>query len=143
MAYTRTIAFNTRSTARHGGDFGWIRHANGRLVSDVRSGDLRGVEAIGTIANTLAQLTATFAQLRQAKMDSKAAKNDAAGQERQAAAIAAENATLAAAQATAQAAALEKVATQGNADGSKSNKLLIGGAALVGLGVLFFAMKRK
>ncbi len=144
MAYTRTIAFPSKSTAVHGGDPGWIRHANGPSMTrpSFRKPDLAGlgvgaeeVSTAATIATTIAQLGATFAQLRQQKMDDKAAKNTANAQQQKADADAA--AAIAQA-ATATQKAADVRAKPDEMEKLESNKtVLIGGAigiaALIGL----------
>ncbi len=144
MAYERTIAFPSRSTAFHGGDPGWIRHANGPSMTrpSFHKPDLAGLgfgveeaSTAATIATTIAELGKTFAEMRQQKMEGKAAKNAANAQQ--------EKADREAAAAIADAAAATQKAAQIRAQPSvvdeiSGNKtMLVGGviglAALIGL----------
>ncbi len=135
--YVDTIAFNTKSSARHGGDPGWIRHANGGIVTRPDS-NLHGVEAIGTaatVATTLAQLGKTFMDLRQSKIDAKSQKSAANAAQRQA-----EAATAAAIAATqAQTAAVQ---SQSDQQEHSQTKLILVGAGVIGAlvigGILLF-----
>ncbi len=142
MSYVGTIAFNTNSTARHGGDPGWIRHANSGVITRPDSsfeglGYAEGVSAVTNIVTTLAQLGKTFADLRQQKMDTKASRN--------AANDAAEKAAAAERETAASQAQLFQAAQTQTGDKSDSSKtLLIGGGILaaVVLGGIFLMRRR-
>ncbi len=136
--YVDTIAFNTKSSARHGGDPGWIRHGNTEIVTRPDSA-ISGVEAIGTaatVATTLAQLGKTFMDLRQSKIDTKNAKNAASSAQRKA-----DEAAAAAVAATqAQTAAIQ--AAQAAPQEHSQTKLILVGAGVLGAlvvgGILLF-----
>ncbi len=144
MPYVDTIAFNTKSTARHGGDPGWIRHANGGIVTRPDDG-VSGPEEIAeaaSLATMIASLGKTFVDLRQQKIDTRDAKH-AAG-DAQAKADAAATAAVAATQAQTAAIQAQAKAGAGTQEHSQTKLLLIGsgvvGAVLLGA---FFLLRRR
>jgi hypothetical protein len=157
MAYQRTVAFPSRSTAFHGGDPVYIRHANGPFASSITldnpslgalgygeeaataASTASTVSTITNAINALTALTGTFMAVRQAKIDSKDQKAASAAAQQQAAA-----AQQQAAEAQ-QAVNAAVQAAQKPADNSGTKKELMIGAAVLGAVLLggFFLLRRK
>lgn len=83
MAYQRSwTAFNTASSAYHGGDAGWVRHANTGVISRPSYGrpDLEGlgwVEAVGTGVQALATIAQVGLAAKQMQDQTKAQRAQA------------------------------------------------------------------
>ncbi len=155
MAYQRTwTAFNTASSAYHGGDKGWVRHANTGVISRPSYGqpDLEGYEnaeaGIGYAEAVAAgvQALATIAQVgiaaKQMQDQTKAQHAAADAAQRQADAAQKTADAVAAAQIQ-QIEAQTKEIQESPTRALTSNKtfmFLAGGAALVGL---VFLLRRR
>ncbi len=151
MAYQRTwTAFNTASSAYHGGDPGWIRHANTDVISRPSYGQPDLADDLGDAATAiaagvtaLATATQVAMAIRQQQQDAKASRQQAADASRRADAEQKTNEEVAKAQIEQTKAQTETIQAAPTKEIAKSNQTLylIGGG--LALGAIILLMRRK